>query len=248
MIKFFRRVRQRLVSQNRFSKYLLYAIGEIVLVVIGILIALKINNWNTERLNGLKENAILLEIKDNLKEDLKNIEQIQNNNTEKIMAIDSAFYFISQMKKTPVFGKEFSNLMPILTNYSLFNPTRVAINNVISSGNIDILKSEDLRKTISQYYSNQILDGIQDQIIATTQAFLDETAPQMINKTMMKSVTNLDFDVKPLEAITVYKNPYVLSDLFVMKNKTLQHVRILKKVETEINSLVTSIDNYLTAK
>ena len=49
MIKFFRKIRQRLLNENRFSKYLLYAIGEIVLVVIGILIALQINNWNESR-------------------------------------------------------------------------------------------------------------------------------------------------------------------------------------------------------
>ena len=46
MIKFFRKVRQKLLKENRFNKYVLYAIGEIVLVVIGILIALQINNWN----------------------------------------------------------------------------------------------------------------------------------------------------------------------------------------------------------
>jgi hypothetical protein len=49
MIKFFRKIRQKLLSENKFSKYLIYAIGEIVLVVIGILIALQINNWNEER-------------------------------------------------------------------------------------------------------------------------------------------------------------------------------------------------------
>ena len=46
MIKFFRKIRQKLLSENKFSKYLLYAIGEIILVVIGILIALQINNQN----------------------------------------------------------------------------------------------------------------------------------------------------------------------------------------------------------
>ena len=46
MIKFFRSIRRQLLSQNRFNKYLIYAIGEIVLVVVGILIALSINNWN----------------------------------------------------------------------------------------------------------------------------------------------------------------------------------------------------------
>ncbi|NJB72034.1 hypothetical protein GGR42_002525 [Saonia flava] len=48
MIKFFRKIRQNLLSENKFSKYLIYAIGEIILVVIGILIALSINNWNNE--------------------------------------------------------------------------------------------------------------------------------------------------------------------------------------------------------
>ena len=49
MIKFFRKTRQKLLQENRFSKYMLYAIGEIILVVIGILIALQVNNWNEER-------------------------------------------------------------------------------------------------------------------------------------------------------------------------------------------------------
>ncbi|WP_425287337.1 DUF6090 family protein [Lutimonas vermicola] len=46
MIKFFRKIRQKTLTENKFSKYLLYAIGEIILVVIGILIALQINNYN----------------------------------------------------------------------------------------------------------------------------------------------------------------------------------------------------------
>lgn len=49
MIKFFRKIRQNLLTENKFSKYLLYAVGEIILVVIGILIALAINNWNNEK-------------------------------------------------------------------------------------------------------------------------------------------------------------------------------------------------------
>src|SRR6056297_2485873 len=54
MIKFFRKIRQKMLSENKFSKYLIYAIGEIILVVIGILIALQINNWNENRLTKKK--------------------------------------------------------------------------------------------------------------------------------------------------------------------------------------------------
>ena len=51
MIKFFRHIRQRLLSENKFTRYLVYAIGEIILVVIGILFALQINNWNSQRVD-----------------------------------------------------------------------------------------------------------------------------------------------------------------------------------------------------
>ena len=66
MIKFFRKIRQKLLTENKFSKYLIYAIGEIILVVIGILIALQINNWNHERLNRKQEIKILIGIRDEL--------------------------------------------------------------------------------------------------------------------------------------------------------------------------------------
>ena len=70
MIKFFRNIRQNLLNEGKTTKYLKYAIGEIVLVVIGILIALQINNWNINRLNIEKENRYLNEIKNNLNSDL----------------------------------------------------------------------------------------------------------------------------------------------------------------------------------
>ena len=59
MIKFFRKIRQKLLEQNRVSKYLLYAFGEIVLVVIGILIALQVNNWNEQRISSKEEKKII---------------------------------------------------------------------------------------------------------------------------------------------------------------------------------------------
>ena len=75
MIKFFRNIRQRMIKENRVSKYLLYAIGEIVLVVIGILIALSINSWNEDRLDK-KEVAIYLEqIRTELAFDIKVFEK-----------------------------------------------------------------------------------------------------------------------------------------------------------------------------
>lgn len=66
MIKFFRKIRQKLLSQGKFSRYLIYAIGEIILVVIGILIALRINNWNTENKRHELERTLLTQIQQEL--------------------------------------------------------------------------------------------------------------------------------------------------------------------------------------
>lgn len=69
MIKFFRKIRQNLLRNNKFSKYLLYAIGEIVLVVIGILIALQINNWNQQRISTEYEKKLLTELRNTITAD-----------------------------------------------------------------------------------------------------------------------------------------------------------------------------------
>jgi hypothetical protein len=70
MIKFFRHIRKTLIEQNQMGKYFRYAIGEIILVVIGILIALQINNWNERRQDQEKLEAILIKIKEDLTADL----------------------------------------------------------------------------------------------------------------------------------------------------------------------------------
>lgn len=86
MIKFYRKIRQRLLTENKFSKYLIYAIGEIILVVIGILIALGINNWNDENNLRRKEINILIEMKSNLESDLEGLRWDINKNKKLLKA------------------------------------------------------------------------------------------------------------------------------------------------------------------
>jgi len=78
MIKFFRKIRKTLADDNKPIKYLRYAIGEIVLVVIGILIALSINNWNQEKQQKKVLNNIYATIKADLQQDILNIDEIIN--------------------------------------------------------------------------------------------------------------------------------------------------------------------------
>src|SRR5210317_1905039 len=99
MIKFFRKIRQKLLSENKFGKYLLYAIGEIALVMIGILLALQVNNWNDAKNNKISEQKILSEIRNGIWRDLSDFEGNVYSNKK---AINAAEFFISYISKNEV--------------------------------------------------------------------------------------------------------------------------------------------------
>ena len=84
MIKFFRKIRQNLLMENKTGKYFKYAIGEIVLVMIGILLALQVNNWNEQRKLNREIADVLIEVRSNLISDSLNIHQTYIERAEDI--------------------------------------------------------------------------------------------------------------------------------------------------------------------
>ena len=86
MIKFFRHIRQTLIMENKTSKYLKYAIGEIILVVVGILIALQINNWNENRKLKNVEFQTLLALQVDLNASLEDIDRDTKLNKQSLEA------------------------------------------------------------------------------------------------------------------------------------------------------------------
>jgi Tfp pilus assembly protein PilE len=96
MIKFFRNIRKKLLAEGKTSKYFKYAIGEIVLVVIGILIALQINNWNESRKSKTIEHTYL----ENIKADLNlNINSLETFITDKKNLLKQVTVFWSSLIK-----------------------------------------------------------------------------------------------------------------------------------------------------
>jgi len=86
MINFFRKIRQKLLNENKLSKYLLYALGEIVLVVIGILIALQINNWNENKKDRRQERELLIQLESEFESNLSQLDQKMAMREEMISA------------------------------------------------------------------------------------------------------------------------------------------------------------------
>ncbi|PQJ82006.1 DUF6090 family protein [Polaribacter glomeratus] len=76
MIKFFQKIRRRLLKESKFNRYFIYAIGEIILVVIGVLIALQVNNWNENKLQHKKTEVIFNQIINELVVDVKIIQDV----------------------------------------------------------------------------------------------------------------------------------------------------------------------------
>ena len=74
MITLFRRIRQKLIESGSATKYLFYAVGEIALVMIGILLALQVNNWNEERKEGEQEQRVIASLHNEFRENLKQLD------------------------------------------------------------------------------------------------------------------------------------------------------------------------------
>jgi hypothetical protein len=149
MIKFFRKIRQQMLTENKISKYLLYAIGEIVLVVIGIMIALSINNWNNNVQQGKLERKYLTEIKNNLTFDLKDLQFNIDFNESKFKSNKIILRYLNkEISYSDSLQFHFGNL--IFTTRTL--PNNSTYENLKSRG-LEIISNDSLRQQITKLYS-----------------------------------------------------------------------------------------------
>ncbi len=165
MIKFFRKIRQKLVFENRFSKYLLYAVGEIFLVVIGILIALQINSWNEYSKNRQLEKDYYLQFKSELEQNIKSAEdQIQYStyqiNNSKIVAY--------VLEKNSLY-KDSQELYLAIEHLGKTYPTQYTNNvwtELLSNGKTLIIRNSEFRKKLAFLDSDMLQTiGLQHQFI-----------------------------------------------------------------------------------
>lgn len=150
MIKLFRNIRQNLLAQGKTSRYLKYAIGEIILVVIGILIALQLNNWNQNRVTKIEERTIL-----------KNIhsEFIQNKKVLQVTIDENEIGFNTAKTILDLVGQDHETInkqnVDSLFYYALetgsFRPSENTISDLLQSGRLQLLQNENLKDLIYQW-------------------------------------------------------------------------------------------------
>ncbi len=159
MLRVFRTLRQQLLPKNKFGKYLLYAIGEILLVVIGILIALQVNTWNEGRVEKAEEQAILRQLKT---EFTLNLTQLDDKIKSKEALMSSArtlFDYIdhSETRIQDSIDFHLGRTIPFPT----FDPI---VNDLASSGALRLIQSDSLKLMLSLWTSD--IKNVQEDELA----------------------------------------------------------------------------------
>jgi len=168
MTPFFRRIRQKLANDNQFLKYSRYAIGEIVLVVVGILIALSINNWNEERSNLLRFEKILKELRRDLETDIIDSEDILKNGRD----IDSLSNLVlsQNISKKEYLEKGSRNLFWVGLQFTPFDYQKTAFKKIENFQGVVPEKYDSIIKSINHYYNdlgqlhNDVYFSLREQI------------------------------------------------------------------------------------
>ena len=146
MIKFFRKIRQDLLSKGKTGKYLKYAIGEIILVVIGILLALQINTWNENRIDSKRLNLYTQSLLNDLELDKKRLIEC--------MVFDSTKVSIIDRLSDPV-----QDFIEDLSDRGILTIKSIKVNNATfktmsSSNDLELYQNIDLQNSISKYYAD----------------------------------------------------------------------------------------------
>ena len=165
MIKFFRKIRQDLLMENKTGKYFKYAIGEIVLVVIGILIALQINNWNGNLKQQQKEHILLTELNKEFRANKIQLDSVLLYHKRSKKSND---YLLSRLPIKDVSQENLDSLSYNMwyngDNYT-FNPSNGVTSSIMNSTSINIISNNELRQLLIGW-NDVLLDYQEEEEIA----------------------------------------------------------------------------------
>jgi len=241
MIKFFRAIRQNLLNEGKTAKYLKYAIGEIVLVVIGILIALQINNWNQDIQQRQKEKKILIELKRDL---VSNDSILQQEIEFHENMLEGATIAIEHLKSKKPFNDTIGRYLSGLSKVERIQFVSSAYESLKSIG-IDIISSDPLRKEIANLFGNSfpsVTNFIRDVGIQTKDLYLP--LHQRFFEVLItdNSIQNLrlvpDYD-------NLLKSQEFINALSRKKAIKLAVVITLKQLQDSVRKTISDIDNEL---
>lgn len=257
MIKLFKKIRQDLLEKKQLNKYLMYAFGEVILVMVGILLALFISNWNSNQKEIEKEHWYLINIVEDLEYQKVILSDMKDFNTETIQICKSILKDYNQHKGFIKIDSLNQRLNSLLLSYNFPN-----INNtyteLISSGQFGLIKDKALSIDIINYYLN-----CEESAANTNSDIVNIFYPEIatvINK--FSQVELFDEDVKEGEEYLLEIDKNLTKHIHNLLNKTTTELALTNAIKTKIliqsghlitveealklnDTLIKSIDKYL---
>jgi hypothetical protein len=238
MIKFFRHFRQAMIKDNRVSKYMLYAVGEIVLVVIGILIALQINNWNGAQKERALEIKTLKELHTSFVIDLKDIDyNLVLHENGRVASEQLLLAFSNDLPYNDSLDQYFGQFY----NVSVFVHSTGAYETLKSRG-MDIITNDSLRKQVVRMH-----DLIYNEIVVNQNNF-DFVDLQENKRFMFEHMTDWKFfqTAKPRDYNKISTNSAFRNRLeYTVQSRTMmldRYLRAKKECEEVISALEREIE------
>ena len=254
MLRFFRKIRRNLIAEGRFSKYLMYAIGEIALVVIGILIALAINNWNENRIIEKREQFYLAGLKDEFEQNkikLQNLIEVNRLNYQNSKKIASLIGNSEELNDEESLSEMLFNSF----SYEIaYNPNNSLLIELINSGRLKDISNPELRKHLTTWDSfiqsirNQenTLKTQRDEVLdlfrgndASIRTILDQTG--VSTKEMGLKKSNEDYSNLELIQSREFENNLMIFILTGIATETSHYVPLMQEIDTILSLINTEI-------
>jgi len=252
MIKFFRKIRKRMITENKFSKYLLYAIGEIALVMIGILLALQVNNWNEVRKSADQETLYLTRL---LSENKQDIVAFKENIIELEKGMESVVNFSEALKDEiiddPSLIKSANAYFQYGSIYPIFYSSNSTFEDLSSTGNLKVITNTNLRDSIVQHYASH--KYVAERINIAISWALPLDAPFTHENDIMKFEPNTAFlfpeQPKGLRAKELKdKKVTYISNAAAHYWINMDAIAHLEDLITKTSELITKLENELNIK
>ena len=238
MIKFFRHIRKDLMEKNKTGKYFKYAIGEIVLVVIGILIAIQLNDWRNDSVNTKQKQKVLLTLKTDFEVSLKRLDTVfyyQENSFLKFRKSRDLIDSINYVTDNSVLKE---NLAHGGHGYS-FNPINGALRSAISSGDIHLIENERLIELLFSW-EDMVVDSYEE--IEILRKYVNETYWPLLHKyTQVTEIFRRNGSTHPSDFVGLFKDPLFenyTQDIIFKSNNYLQELKGIRINNLEIIELI----------
>lgn len=212
MIKFFNKIRKQLLDENKTGKYLKYAIGEIVLVMIGILLALQVNTWNNNRQLKKDELKVMKSLHQEFSENLVKFDKTYEGHLKRKKDIE----IIMSIKPENVSLDSLRSLVTRVNWNFTFDPFQGIYNSVINSGKIEIISNDVLKNKISRI--QDLLLDYQEEEDGTRNHTIQNLYPFQLKQPLRNFNFSKGSDEKTIESIQTKENFIKLIESFEYNN------------------------------